>query len=79
MRTATLMTVDGVFSEVRELSRKAARWANVESESGVTAIEYAVLAVIVVVAIVAIGATLSSTLTNAFQAVSNKVSAAAGS
>jgi pilus assembly protein Flp/PilA len=65
MRTAYMM-MDGAFTEMRELSRKAARWANVDSESGVTAIEYGLIAAIMAAFLVTALATVTGGLTTAF-------------
>jgi pilus assembly protein Flp/PilA len=45
----------------------------IEDEEGVSAIEYAVLAVIVVVAVSAIGTTMNGMFTDVFNAVKTKV------
>ena len=58
---------------MRQTCRKIANWLSIESESGVTAIEYGLLATLVAVAII-VGATLlGTTLGDAFNYVAGKV------
>ena len=56
---------DRVFASARAYTRKVARWVNVDSESGVTAIEYGLIAALVAVAIItavtAVGTNLAGT------------------
>ena len=58
---------DEVFSGARALTRKVARWADLDSEDGVTAIEYGLIAALIAVAIIgaitAVGTNLSGTFT----------------
>jgi pilus assembly protein Flp/PilA len=58
---------------MRKLSRGVARWFRIESELGVTAIEYGLLASLVALAII-VGATLLGTNLNAlFTTIAGKV------
>ena len=63
---------------MRQISRKMARWLSIESERGVTAIEYGLLASLIALAIIA-GATLVGTNLNAvFNFIAGKVAPPAG-
>jgi pilus assembly protein Flp/PilA len=71
-------SVERVFSEARGLTRNAARWANVDSESGVTAIEYGLIAALVGVAIVAAATALGTQLSTLFTTIKTDITPAAG-
>ncbi len=58
-------------TDVRALSRKVARWADVDSESGVTAIEYGLLAALVAVVIIGGATALGNKLSAVFTGVSS--------
>jgi len=62
-----------VFAQARALSRKIARWADLDSESGVTAVEYgmiaALIAAVIVGAVTTLGGYLNTTFTNIGNAV----------
>ena len=58
---------------MRQISRKMARWLSIESERGVTAIEYGLLASLIALAII-VGATLVGTnLGTVFTNIANKI------
>ena len=60
---------------MRQISKKVAGWLSIESERGVTAIEYGLLASLIALAII-IGATLLGTNLNAlFNYIAGKVTA----
>jgi pilus assembly protein Flp/PilA len=67
------MTLDDVFAETRKFGRKAARWANVESESGVTAIEYGLIAALIAVVIISAVTTLGSNVKTTFTTVGSSL------
>ena len=64
MRTAYEM----IFSRLRRTSAKVARWAHMDSESGVTAVEYALLLTGIGAVIVAGAGTLGTSLSTFFSA-----------
>ena len=57
-----------VFAQTHALSRKVARWADLKSESGVTALEYGMIAgliaVVIITAVTGLGTKLSGTFTS---------------
>ena len=59
----------------RRQSKKAARWFSLDSESGVTAIEYGLIAALIAVAIITAVALVGTNLTNTFNAVASKLPA----
>ena len=75
-RVALYANPDVILSETRGLAKKAAKWAGLESESGVTAIEYGLIAALIAVVII-VGVTAVGTKLNAlFNTVAADVSSA---
>jgi len=72
-------SVERAFSEARALTRRVARWADVESESGVTAIEYGLIAALVAVAIVVAAGSLGTQLSTLFGTITGDLKPAAAS
>lgn len=64
---------DIAFSSARAFTKKVARWVNVDSESGVTAIEYGLIAALVAVAIIGAITTVGSNLSGTFTYVSGQL------
>lgn len=58
---------------MRTLSKTLARWLLIESEQGVTAIEYGLLASLIAVVIVTAVALIGTNLTNIFNYVAGKL------
>ena len=69
----TYFIADRAFDEARGFSKTMARWANVDSESGVTAVEYGILAAMLVVVLVAAAATLGTSFSSGFAAIGSKM------
>jgi len=61
---------------MRELSRKVATWFAVDSESGVTAIEYGLIAALIAVVIIAAVTTVGTNLTTVFTTIGTKLASA---
>jgi pilus assembly protein Flp/PilA len=55
-----------LFSEARTFSKKIAKWAHLDSESGVTAIEYGLIAALMAVALVSAVGLVTTGLSSAF-------------
>jgi pilus assembly protein Flp/PilA len=64
----------GLLADMRERSRKAAHWIGADSESGVTAIEYALLAALIALAIVVAVTLVGTNMSTMFGRISAKVS-----
>ena len=70
----SFLSCERLFSEARALTRKAARWADVDSESGVTAIEYGLIAALIAVVIIGTVTTLGGNLSTVFGTIGGKIS-----
>jgi pilus assembly protein Flp/PilA len=62
-----------VVVRARALSKKVARWADLDSESGVTAIEYGLIAALVAVVIITAVALLGTNVTDVFTSVAGSL------
>jgi pilus assembly protein Flp/PilA len=58
---------------MRKFARSAARWLSVDSEEGVTAVEYGLIAALVAVAIIASLTYFGNSLGDMFRYIGNKV------
>jgi len=58
---------------MRQIARKMADWFSIESETGVTAIEYGLLASLIAVAIIVAAALVGTNLANIFNYVADKL------
>jgi pilus assembly protein Flp/PilA len=68
-------TVDyGLLADMRARSRRAARWLGADSESGVTAIEYALLASLIALAIIVAVTLVGTNMSGLFTRIAGKVS-----
>lgn len=67
---------DGMFAGMRARSKRVARWLSVESESGVTAIEYGLIAALIAVFIIASVTIVGSQLAVIFTKISDALIAA---
>lgn len=62
---------------MRQLSKTVAGWLSIESESGVTAIEYGLIASLIALAIIVGATALGTNLNGLFNYIASKVSAPA--
>ena len=62
-----------LFSHAVRRFRSSLRWLKVDSERGVSAIEYGLLASLIAVVIITAVTTLGSNLTGLFQSIASKV------
>lgn len=61
---------------MRESGKKAAAWFAVQSESGVTAIEYALIAALIAIVIITAVTSAGTNLTTVFRTVGTKLASA---
>ena len=57
----------------RAIARRIARWSNVDSESGVTALEYGMIAALIAVVIITAVTTLGTKLSGTFTTISTSM------
>jgi len=58
---------------MRQISRKMARWLSIESERGVTAIEYGLLASLIALAIIVSATLVGTNLDTVFKTIADKI------
>jgi pilus assembly protein Flp/PilA len=75
-RLSFYATPDAVFSETRTLARKIARWADLDSESGVTAVEYGIMAALIAAALILAVGYLTTGLKADFQGIQHTMTPA---
>jgi pilus assembly protein Flp/PilA len=64
-----------LVNKIYDRSKKLCAWLSVESEKGVTAVEYGLIAALVAVAIIVGATALGNSLNNMFHGIANVVTA----